>query len=125
MKKEVPGIPDQDFGSRLSIYERAIRNFRDQLKLSGAATQCWSEQELSLRHVPCFINGRMAQGGFPIACENDCYSLVAELLGQYASSQTVGILDINHSIPKDLQRASKTTRSIEYGRDVSLWQRFH
>src|ERR1700730_12464404 len=92
MKKEVPSIPDQEFGSRLSIYERAIRNFRDQLKLSGAATQCWSEQELSLRHVPCFINGRMAQGGFPIACENDCYSLVAELLGQYASGPNVGIL---------------------------------
>src|SRR6266481_6425097 len=107
MKKEVPSIPDQEFGSRLSIYEQAIRNFRDQLKLSGAATQCWSEQELSLRHVPCFLNGRMAQGGFPIACENDCYSLVAELLGQYASSETVGILDINHSIPKDLHESLK------------------
>src|SRR5580700_9849939 len=107
MKKEVPSIPDEAFGARLSIYERAIRNFRDQLKLSGAATQCWSEQELSLRHVPCFINGRMAQGGFPIACENDCYSLVAELLGQYASNETVGILDINHSIPKDLHESLK------------------
>jgi L-fucose isomerase-like protein len=101
-KREMPSIPDESFGARLSIYEKAIRNFRERLKLSGAATQCWSEQELSLRHVPCFINGRMAQGGFPIACENDCYSLVAELMGQYASDATVGILDINHSIPKDL-----------------------
>jgi L-fucose isomerase-like protein len=105
MQREVPSIPDQEFGSRLSIYEKAIRNFRDQLRLSGAATQCWSEQELSLGHVPCFINGRMAQGGFPIACENDCYSLVAELLGQYASNETVGILDINHSVPKDLHES--------------------
>lgn len=102
MKREMPSIPDEEFADRLSVYERAIKNFRDQLKLSGAATQCWSEQELSLRHVPCFINGRMAMGGFPIACENDCYSLIAELLGQYASNATVGILDINHSIPKDL-----------------------
>src|SRR5260370_39027674 len=84
MKKEVPSIPDQEFGSRLSIYEQAIRNFRDQLKLSGAATQCWAEQELSLLHVPCFITDRIAQAGFPIACENDCYSLGAELLGQHA-----------------------------------------
>src|ERR1700724_3073689 len=60
MKKEVPRIRAEEFAARLSIYERAIRNFRDQLKLSGAATQCWSEQELSLRHVLCFINGRMA-----------------------------------------------------------------
>ena len=102
MKREVPSIPDDEFASRLSVYEKAIKTFRDNLKLSGAATQCWSEQELSLRHVPCFINGRMAQNGFPIACENDCYSLISELLGQYASDATVGILDINHSIPKDL-----------------------
>jgi L-fucose isomerase-like protein len=107
MKREMPSIPDEEFADRLSVYERAIKNFRDQLKLSGAATQCWSEQELSLRHVPCFINGRMAQGGFPIACENDCYSLIAELLGQYASNATVGILDINHSIPKDLHASLK------------------
>ena len=105
MKREMPSIPDEEFASRLSIYEKAIKNFRDNLKLSGAATQCWSEQELSLRHVPCFINGRMAQNGFPIACENDCYSLIAELLGQYASDATVGILDINHSIPKDLHQS--------------------
>src|SRR5580693_5742455 len=105
MKQEVPSIPDDEFATRLSVYEKAIKNFRDSLKLSGAATQCWSEQELSLRHVPCFINGRMAQNGFPIACENDCYSLIAELLGQYASDATVGILDINHSIPKDLHES--------------------
>ena len=105
MKKEVPSIPDDEFATRLSVYEKAIKNFRDSLKLSGAATQCWSEQEFSLKHVPCFINGRMAQNGFPIACENDCYSLIAELMGQYASDATVGILDINHSIPKDLHES--------------------
>ncbi len=105
MKREVPSIPDDEFATRLSVYETAIKNFRDTLKLSGAATQCWSEQEFSLKHVPCFINGRMAQNGFPIACENDCYSLIAELMGQYASDSTVGILDINHSIPKDLHES--------------------
>ena len=105
MIREVPSIPDDTFANRLSVYEQAIKNFRDNLKLSGAATQCWSEQELSLKHVPCFINGRMAQNGFPIACENDCYSLISELLGQYASNATVGILDINHSIPKDLHES--------------------
>lgn len=103
MKKQVPGVPaDEEFVGRLSDYEKAIYNFRENLKLSGAATQCWSEQEFALKHVPCFINGRMADRGFPIACENDTYSLVAELLSQYASDSTVTVLDINHSIPKDL-----------------------
>ena len=108
MKAEMPSIPnDPNFVERLSDYEQAIRNFRDRLQLSGAATQCWSEQELSLKHVPCFINGRMADKGFPIACENDAYSLVAELMAQYASDHTVTILDINHSIPANLHDSLK------------------
>lgn len=107
-KAEMPSIPDdKDFSHRLSDYEQAIRNFRDRLKLSGAATQCWSEQETSLKHVPCFINGRMADKGFPIACENDAYSLVAELMAQYASDNTVTVLDINHSIPGNLHESLK------------------
>jgi len=108
MKQETPSIPDDaEFVGRLSTYEKAIKSFRDKLKLSGAATQCWSEQEFSLKHVPCYINGRMAQSGFPIACENDCYSLIAELMAQYASDNAVAILDINHSIPKDLHESLK------------------
>lgn len=108
MKQETPSIPnDPEFVGRLSTYEKAIKSFRDKLKLSGAATQCWSEQEFSLKHVPCYINGRMAQSGFPIACENDCYSLIAELMAQYASDNAVAILDINHSIPKDLHESLK------------------
>jgi L-fucose isomerase-like protein len=108
MKRAVAGVPnDEEFVRRLSDYEKAILNFRENLRLSGAATQCWSEQEFSLKHVPCFINGRMADRGFPIACENDAYSLVAELLAQYASDRTVTILDINHSIPKDLHESLK------------------
>ena len=55
-----------------------------------------------MKHVPCFINARMAARGFPVACENDAHSLTAELLGQYASDQSVTILDVNHSIPQDL-----------------------
>lgn len=108
MKEEMPSIPeDEEFVGRLSDYEQAIRNFRDRLKLSGAASQCWSEQEFALKHVPCFINGRMADKGFPIACENDAYSLVAELMGQYASDNTVTVLDINHSIPGNLHESLK------------------
>lgn len=106
MQRAVAGVPqDPAFVGRLSDYEQALLNFRERLRLSGAATQCWSEQELSLKHVPCFINGRLADRGFPVACENDAYSLVAELLGQYASDQTVTILDINHSIPADLHES--------------------
>jgi L-fucose isomerase-like protein len=102
MKKDVGSLPDEDFAKRLATYEKAILNLRERLKLSGMTTQCWTEQETSLKHVPCFINARMAARGFPVACENDAYSLTAELLGQYASDSSVTVLDLNHSIPTDL-----------------------
>lgn len=105
IRKEIKGVPAGDFITRLAAYEDSIKYFRDSLKLSGIATQCWSEQELALKHVPCSINARMAAQGCPIACENDAYSLVAELFGQYASDASVTILDINHSIPKDLHKS--------------------
>lgn len=102
LNANVENIPSGDLIKRLAAYEKAVLMFREDLKLSGMATQCWTEQEETLRHVPCFINARMAARGFPIACENDVHSLVAELMGQYATDQSVTILDINHSIPEDL-----------------------
>lgn len=102
MNKDIGTIPSEEFAKRLAAYEKAVLSFRDDLSLSGMTTQCWTEQEEILKHVPCFINARMAARGFPVACENDAHSLIAELMGQYASDQSVTILDINHSIPSDL-----------------------
>ncbi len=102
MKADIDTIAPGEFANRLAAYEKAVLALREELKLSGMTTQCWIEQEELLKHVPCFINARMAARGFPIACENDTHSLIAELMGQYASGQSVTILDINHSIPADL-----------------------
>ena len=96
------GVSDPKFAERLSLYERALLNKRRDLNLSGVATQCWTRQETHSEHVPCFINARLTQKGFPVACENDAYSLVAELLCQYASDDAVTMLDINHSIPSEM-----------------------
>jgi L-fucose isomerase-like protein len=102
MAEELGGGPEDEFMKRLAAYELAVNTLRERLGLSGMTTQCWTEQEDVLRHVPCYVNARMAARGFPIACENDAYSLTAELLGQYASEQSVTILDVNHTIPSDL-----------------------
>jgi len=102
MEQDVGQLPAGDLPARLAAYEQALASFRERLRLSGAATQCWSEQEYALRHVPCFVNARLTARGFPVACENDAYSLVAELIGQYASNASVTMLDLNHSIPGDL-----------------------
>ena len=102
MGHEICNVPGGEFANRLGAYEKALLNFRERLRLSGAATQCWAEQELCLRHAPCAINAHLAAQGFPVACENDAYSLVSELMGQYASDASVTVLDLNHSIPADL-----------------------
>jgi L-fucose isomerase-like protein len=107
LRREIKGTPGKEFAQRLAAYELALLSFREQLKLSGAATQCWSAQELTLQHVPCTINARLAARGFPVACENDAYSLVAELLGQYATDAAVTILDINHTIPDKFDKKLK------------------
>jgi L-fucose isomerase-like protein len=60
MKADINSIPPDDFVKRLAAYEKVVLSFRDELKLSGMATQCWTEQEETLKHVPCFINARMA-----------------------------------------------------------------
>src|SRR5258708_37457803 len=62
MKKEVPSIPDQEFGSRLSIYKKPIRNFRDQLNFSGAATHSGPDKKLIFSHVPASVNARVRTG---------------------------------------------------------------
>ena len=42
MKADINAIPSDDFVKRLAAYEKAVLSFRDELKLSGMATQCWT-----------------------------------------------------------------------------------
>lgn len=105
--KQTKGANDDFLAGKMSVYEQALRNFRDRMKLSGIATQCWSYQERACEHVPCFMNARLTGQGCPIACENDAYSLAAELFCQYASDSAVTMLDLNHSIPSDLDESLK------------------
>lgn len=96
------GVDDPVLAERFSVYEQALLSMRKKLKLSGATTQCWTRQEEYSKHVPCFINSRLTERGFPIACENDAYSLVCELMCQYASGNAPTMLDLNHTIPSDM-----------------------
>ena len=108
---EAAGSIDLPLAERMSLYERALLNFKESKKLSGATTQCWTRQESFSKHVPCFVNSRLTESGFPVACENDAYSLVAELACQYASGNAATMLDINHTIPKDMLCASLADKS--------------
>ncbi len=99
---QTEGVDDPILAERFSAYEQALLSMRKKLKLSGATTQCWTRQEEFSKHVPCFINARLTGRGFPVACENDAYSLVCELMCQYASGGAPTMLDLNHTIPSEM-----------------------
>ncbi len=100
--QKIEGVEDETLAERLSLYENALLQWKKDKKLSAASTQCWTRQESFSKHVPCFVNARLTESGFPVACENDAYSLCAELMCQYASNAPVTMLDINHTIPADM-----------------------
>ena len=104
---KIDGVDDMPFAERIALYETALEKWRADKKLSAASTQCWSRQESHSKHVPCFINARLTERGFPVACENDAYSLCSELMCQYASDAPVTMLDINHTIPADMLEGVK------------------
>lgn len=107
LEKEYSDAPGDGFIAKLAQYENAALRLREEHRLSGMTMQCWTEFEERLKHVPCSIHGRLAARGFPVSCENDVYSLVAELMCQYATNAGVTVLDLNHSIPPDLAPALK------------------
>ncbi len=101
IKTAITNSLDDEHAARIASYEQALVNMKKKYNLSGATTQCWIAYELQRRHVPCYAHARLTAKGYPIACENDVYSLIAELMAQYASDSSVSILDLNHSIPSD------------------------
>lgn len=66
------------------------------------ADKCWPSFESQFEFVPCYVNGRMAARGIPIACETDIYGAVSEFMAQCASNYPVTLLDMNNTVPADL-----------------------
>jgi len=67
------------------------------------ANKCWPAFERSFGFVPCYINSRLATKGIPVACESDIYGAVSEFMAQCASLTPVTLLDINNTVPNDLE----------------------
>ena len=69
------------------------------------ANKCWPAFEKAFEFVPCYINSRLAGRGIPVACETDIYGAVSEYMVQLASRKPVTLLDINNTVPHDLEIA--------------------
>ena len=100
------GNPYPDLLPRMAQYELTLLDWLEQHR--GArqyvafANKCWPAFPTEFGFEPCYVNSRMVSRGIPVACEVDIYGALSEYIGICVSGDTVTLLDINNSVPKDL-----------------------
>ncbi len=108
MAKELgkEGNPYPDLLPRMAQYELTLLDWMEAHK--GArqyvafANKCWPAFPSQFGFEPCYVNSRLISRGIPVACEVDIYGALSEYMGICISGDTVTLLDINNSVPKDL-----------------------
>lgn len=100
------GNPWPDLLPRLAQYELTLLDWAESHKGSrqyvAFANKCWPAFPSQFGFEPCYVNSRLVSRGIPVACEVDIYGAVSEYIGMCASGDTVTLLDINNSVPRDL-----------------------
>ena len=96
--------------SKLAQYELTLkdwvrdhRGYRKYVTLTG---KCWPAFQTQFGFVPCYVNSRLTSQGIPVSCEVDIYGTLSEFIGTVVSQDTVTLLDINNSVPKDMYKES-------------------
>ena len=92
--------------SRLAQYEITLRDWVEEHKGCKSnviiAGKCWPAFQTQFKCVPCYVNSRLAKDGIPVSCEVDIYGALSEYIGELVSEDTVTLLDINNTVPKDM-----------------------
>lgn len=98
--------PYPDLLPKLAQFEVALLDFMDNnlgaCEYGVFANKCWPAFESAFGFVPCYVNGRLAGRGVPVACEVDLYGALSEYILQLASLAPATLLDINNSVPDDV-----------------------
>jgi L-fucose isomerase-like protein len=109
---------------QLAQFELAMMTFFEQnlgsRQYGVFANKCWPAFEKAFGFVPCFVNSRLATRGIPAACEVDIYGAVSEYMAQLASMFPATILDINNTVPDDIEIADQQGAARE-----DLFMAFH
>ncbi|MFC1543732.1 L-fucose/L-arabinose isomerase family protein [Gemmatimonadota bacterium] len=112
---------------KLAQFEVALLGFMEEnlgvCRYATFADKCWPAFEKNFGFVPCFINSRLATRGIPVACEADVYGALSEYMGACATQLPVTLLDINNTVPPDLQ-AEGAVADAGY-RPTDLFMGFH
>ena len=95
-----------DLLPRMAQYELTLLDWMEQHKGARSyvafANKCWPAFPTEFGFEPCYVNSRLVSRGIPVACEVDIYGALSEYIGVCVSGDTVTLLDINNSVPKDL-----------------------
>ena len=95
--------------SKLAQYELTLKDWveehRGYRKYVAIAGKCWPAFQTQFGFVPCYVNSRLTAQGIPVSCEVDIYGALSEFIGTVVSNDTVTLLDINNSVPKDMYEA--------------------
>lgn len=71
-------------------------------KYVAFADKCWPAFPEQFGFEPCYVNSRLTSRGIPVACEVDIYGALSQYIGMCVSNDTVTLLDINNSVPKQI-----------------------
>jgi L-fucose isomerase and related proteins len=77
------------------------KGYRKNVAIAG---KCWPAFQTQFGFVPCYVNGRLTAQGIPVSCEVDIYGALSEFIGYCVSEDTVTLLDINNTVPKDMYK---------------------
>ena len=95
---------------KLAQYELTLLDWVDEhkgyRKYVAIAGKCWPAFQTQFGFVPCYVNSRLTAQGIPVSCEVDIYGTLSEFIGTVVSQDTVTLLDINNSVPKDMYKES-------------------
>lgn len=86
----------------LKDWIRDHKGYREYVAIAG---KCWPAFQTQFGFVPCYVNSRLTAQGIPVSCEVDIYGALSEFIGTVVSQDTVTLLDINNTVPKDMYEA--------------------
>ena len=93
---------------KLAQYEIMLKDWveehRGYRKYVALTSKCWPAFQTQFGFVPCYVNSRLTAQGIPVSCEVDIYGTLSEFIGTVVSQDTVTLLDINNSVPKDMYK---------------------
>jgi L-fucose isomerase-like protein len=120
------GCTYPDLLPKLAQFEVALLDFMESnlgaSQYGVFADKCWPAFEAEFGFVPCYVNGRLAGRGIPVACEVDMYGALSEYMVQLASGEPCTLLDINNSVPADILSANE---DLKGAKKEDLFMGFH